>query len=165
MDITPSDIKKITDSSYDYEIEYLDKENNETTRRISPIRSFEYRDNDYLEAYCHLRKENRNFLCSSIVSFEILKTKKRKVFSPKHDEKKWGKTSSPKPVPKKDSGFTADLVTLAIKTIVAIPFALLGTALGASRGMGKSTAVFGESKHDWYHSQSGKKDKLYKIDA
>ena len=71
MDITPSDIKKITDSSYDYEIEYLDKENNETTRRISPIRSFEYRDNDYLEAYCHLRKENRNFLCSSIVSFEI----------------------------------------------------------------------------------------------
>ena len=30
--------------------------------------------------------------------------------------------------------------------------------------MGKSTAVFGESKHDWYHSQSGKKDRLCRID-
>ena len=69
------DIKKIINSPYDCKIEYLDKEYNSTIRRITPIRSFKYRDNDYLEAYCHLRKDNRNFLYSSIVSFEILETK------------------------------------------------------------------------------------------
>ena len=79
MDIAVSEQKKIISSPYNYEIQYLDKEDNETTRKITPIRFFKYRDNDYLEAYCHLRKDNRNFLCSSIVSYEILKTKKQRL--------------------------------------------------------------------------------------
>jgi len=156
------DLAKILSSSYDCEIEYLDKEDNETTRKITPIRSFKYRDNDYLEAYCHLRKDNRNFLCSSIVSFEILETKKRRVFSPKYDEKEWSKAPSPKPVPQKESDFAASLLTSVIMGIASIPFVLLGI-IGSSRGMGRSTAAFGESKYDWYHSQSGRKDKLYQI--
>ena len=164
MDIAVSEQKKIISSPYNYEIQYLDKEDNETTRKITPIRFFKYRDNDYLEAYCHLRKDNRNFLCSSIVSYEILKTKKQTVFSPKYDEKKWTKLHSPKPVVKEEPGFTASLLTYVLRGIVTIPFAILGMTLGGSRGMGKSTAVFGESNHVWYHSQSGKKDRLYKID-
>jgi len=34
------DLVEILSSSYDYEIEYLDKEDSETTRRITPIRLF-----------------------------------------------------------------------------------------------------------------------------
>ena len=162
MEITISDIKKMIDSPYDCKIEYLNKEYNSTIRRITPIRSFKYRDNDYLEAYCHLRKDNRNFLYSSIVSFEILETKKRRVFSPKYDEKEWSKAPSPKPVPQKESDFAASLLTSVIMGIASIPFVLLGI-IGSSRGMGRSTAAFGESKYDWYHSQSGRKDKLYQI--
>ena len=114
------DLAKILSSSYDCEIEYLDKEDNETTRKITPIRSFKYRDNDYLEAYCHLRKDNRNFLCSSIVSFEILETKKQRVFSPNHDEKKWSKAASPKPIPRRQSGFTESFLTSIITGIDSV---------------------------------------------
>lgn len=156
MDFTPNNSYKIT---------YIDKEGNETIRKITFIRNFRYRENTYLEAFCHLRKDHRNFISSSIISSEILLTKKRKVVKPRYDEKKWSKAPYPKPVPEKEPCFAADLVMLAIKTIVVIPFALLGMSLGASRGMGKSTAVFGESKHDWYHSQSGKKDQLYRVDS
>ena len=45
-----------------YKITYIDKEGNETIRKITFIRNFQYRENTYLEAFCHLRKDHRNFI-------------------------------------------------------------------------------------------------------
>ena len=138
-----------------YKITYIDKEGNETIRKITFIRNFQYRENTYLEAFCHLRKDYRNFLSSSIISSEILKRNKNHVFFPKYQEKEWSKAPTFKPVTRKKSSFISSLFVSILKGI-------LDTAFNPSRGMGRSTAVFGESVHDWYHSQSGKKDKLYK---
>tara|TARA_Y100000590_G_scaffold448663_1_gene585669 strand:- start:24 stop:473 length:450 start_codon:yes stop_codon:yes gene_type:complete len=149
MDFTPNNSYKIT---------YIDKEGNETVRKITFIRNFQYRENTYLEAFCHLRKDHRNFLSSSIISSEILKRKKNHVFFPKYQEKKWLKKSTLKPVTRKKSVFKSSLIVSIIKGILDIAFR-------PSRGMGRTTSVFGESVHDWYHSQSGRKDKLYKIDS
>lgn len=49
------------------EISYYARSTNETTEReISPQRLIYYRDNWYLDAYCHLRKELRSFSVDSI---------------------------------------------------------------------------------------------------
>ena len=50
-------------------IKFYSKGNNETTEReISPLRMIYYRDNWYLDAYCHLRKELRSFAIDGIKS-------------------------------------------------------------------------------------------------
>ena len=45
-----------------------------TEREISPQRLVHYRDNWYLDAWCHLRQELRSFAVDSIVNAEILET-------------------------------------------------------------------------------------------
>lgn len=56
-------------------IEYYSKGTNETTaREISPQRLIHYRDNWYLDAYCHLRKDLRSFAVDGIKSAILLNT-------------------------------------------------------------------------------------------
>jgi hypothetical protein len=48
-------------------IDYYSDFNNENTyREISPIKKFKLNSKNYLQAYCHLRKAERNFLTRSI---------------------------------------------------------------------------------------------------
>jgi len=57
-------------------IEYYSRGSNETTQReISPQRLIHYRDNWYLDAYCHLRKGLRSFSVDGIRSAILLNTK------------------------------------------------------------------------------------------
>ena len=57
-------------------ITYYSRGTNETTEReISPQRLIHYRDNWYLDAYCHLRKELRSFSVDGIKSAVLLNNK------------------------------------------------------------------------------------------
>lgn len=57
-------------------ITYYARSTDKTTiREISPQRLIFYRDNWYLDAYCHLRKELRSFAIDSIKSAHIANTK------------------------------------------------------------------------------------------
>jgi len=47
----------------DYYSEYNDES---TSREISPIKKFKYKNRNYLQAYCHKRKAERNFLTKAI---------------------------------------------------------------------------------------------------
>lgn len=56
-------------------ITYRARGTNQTTEReISPQRLVHYRDNWYLDAWCHLRRELRSFAVDSIVQAELLET-------------------------------------------------------------------------------------------
>lgn len=58
------------------QIEYYSKSKNETTsRKVSPQRLIFYRDNWYLDAYCHLREALRSFALDSITKAELLQQK------------------------------------------------------------------------------------------
>lgn len=62
------------------QIEYFSKGNNETTsREISPQRLIFYRDNWYLDAFCHLRKGLRSFALDGIRKSEGLSKKVEEV--------------------------------------------------------------------------------------
>ena len=74
MSIPLKSLYKIANSSNNVRIWYRSSSNIRTKRDISPIGL--YSDDDYLRAYCHLRKDYRNFLCSSITSFQLLKNEK-----------------------------------------------------------------------------------------
>tara|TARA_S200000501_G_C20733714_1_gene704065 strand:- start:45 stop:770 length:726 start_codon:yes stop_codon:yes gene_type:complete len=50
----------------DYYIDYIDRKGHESSRLISPIRIFDYKNKSYIEAYCHLREDIRNFGIESI---------------------------------------------------------------------------------------------------
>ena len=50
-----------------------------TEREISPQRLVHYRENWYLDAWCHLRNEVRNFAADSILHLEILATPAREI--------------------------------------------------------------------------------------
>jgi predicted DNA-binding transcriptional regulator YafY len=55
------------------EISYYAKSNNETTtREVSPQRLIYYRDNWYLDAYCHTKKALRSFSADGISKAQIL---------------------------------------------------------------------------------------------
>lgn len=55
------------------QIEYYSKSKDETTsRKVSPQRLIFYRDNWYLDAYCHLREALRSFALDSITKAELL---------------------------------------------------------------------------------------------
>lgn len=60
----------------DYYSEYNDES---TSREISPIKKYKYKSNNYLQAYCHKRKAERNFLTKSIESATEIDKKKTKV--------------------------------------------------------------------------------------
>ena len=48
-------------------IDYNSEFNQEiTSREISPIKKFKYKNRNYIQAYCHLRKDQRSFLIRSI---------------------------------------------------------------------------------------------------
>ncbi len=58
------------------QINFYSKGNNENTdREISPLRMIYYRDNWYLDAYCHLREGLRSFAIDGIRAAEILDNK------------------------------------------------------------------------------------------
>lgn len=58
------------------QISYYSRSSNETTEReISPQRLIYYRDNWYLDAYCHLRKELRSFAIDGIRSVALTNKK------------------------------------------------------------------------------------------
>lgn len=62
------------------QIEYYSKGSNETTNReVSPQRLIFYRDNWYLDAYCHLRKGLRSFALDGIRKAELLNKKAEEV--------------------------------------------------------------------------------------
>jgi len=61
-------------------ITFYSKGTNETTQReISPLRMIYYRDNWYLDAYCHLRDGLRSFAIDGIQAAEILEKKSIEV--------------------------------------------------------------------------------------
>lgn len=62
------------------QITYYAKVKNETTQReVSPQQLIYYRDNWYLDAYCHLREELRSFAVDGISSAVILDQKAKEV--------------------------------------------------------------------------------------
>jgi len=61
-------------------VRHYNRERNETTEReISPQRLVHYRDNWYVDAWCHLREGLRCFSLSSIGSAELLDTPARNI--------------------------------------------------------------------------------------
>ena len=68
-------------------IDYLGRGKNElTSRDISPQRLIYYKDNWYLDAYCHLKKDIRSFSVDVIQRVEILETKSIDVSEEKLNE-------------------------------------------------------------------------------
>ena len=68
-------------------IDYLGRGKNElTSRDISPQRLIYYKDNWYLDAYCHLKKDIRSFSVDAIQRVEILETKSIDVSEEKLNE-------------------------------------------------------------------------------
>jgi len=58
---------------------YARGKDEETEREISPQRLVHYRENWYLDAWCHLRKDVRNFAVDSIRKAELVETAAREV--------------------------------------------------------------------------------------
>jgi predicted DNA-binding transcriptional regulator YafY len=62
------------------DITYLSKGKGELTEReVSPQRLVHYRENWYLDAWCHLRNELRNFAVDSIQHVEVLEKPAREI--------------------------------------------------------------------------------------
>ena len=69
------------------EIDAWNRGRNETnTRTISPQRLVHYRDNWYVDAWCHLRNDLRSFSVDAIQRVKVLREKARNVTSAKLDE-------------------------------------------------------------------------------
>jgi predicted DNA-binding transcriptional regulator YafY len=69
------------------EIDAWNRGRNETnTRTISPQRLIHYRDNWYLDAWCHLRNDLRSFSVDAIQRVKVLREKARNVASAKLDD-------------------------------------------------------------------------------
>ena len=80
-----STIKKIIDKSLKKKkrlhIKHIKEDNGEETEReISPQKLFKYKNSNYLQTYCHLRKAERSFKVKSIYEASILE---KKMFKPK----------------------------------------------------------------------------------
>ena len=61
-------------------ISHFSRQNGKTTEReVSPQRLVHYRDNWYLDAWCHLREDIRNFSIDAIPQLEILGTAAKEV--------------------------------------------------------------------------------------
>lgn len=69
------------------EIDAWNRGRNETnTRTISPQRLVHYRDNWYLDAWCHLRNDLRSFSVDAIQRVKVLREKARNVATTKLDD-------------------------------------------------------------------------------
>jgi predicted DNA-binding transcriptional regulator YafY len=65
-------------------ISYFAKSTNQTTQReISPQRLIHYRDNWYLDALCHLKKELRSFSIDGILNAELILTAAQEISNEK----------------------------------------------------------------------------------
>jgi predicted DNA-binding transcriptional regulator YafY len=64
-----------------------------TEREVSPQRLVYYRDNWYLDAWCHLREGLRNVFCDAIQQAEIL-DKRAKEVSEKRSTKCWARATA-----------------------------------------------------------------------
>ena len=62
------------------------KDDRETEREISPQRLVHYRDNWYLDAYCHLREDLRSFAIDAIRAAELRDTRAREIPAAELDE-------------------------------------------------------------------------------
>ena len=61
-------------------IDYYSDFNKENTyREISPIKKFKLKSRNYLQAYCHLRKAERNFLTKCIATASGMEKKRTSV--------------------------------------------------------------------------------------
>ena len=58
---------------------YGRKDDRETEREISPQRLVHYRDNWYLDAYCHLRQDLRSFAVDAIRDARLLDTRAKEI--------------------------------------------------------------------------------------
>ena len=68
-------------------IDYLGRGKNEiTSRNISPQRLIYYKDNWYLDGWCHLKEDIRSFSVDSIQRLEILETIAKDISEEKLDE-------------------------------------------------------------------------------
>ena len=81
---TTSGIHKCIDKSIKEKkrilIDYYSEYNGENTQReISPIKKFKYKNKTYLQAYCHKRKAERNFLTRSIETAKEIDKKRTKI--------------------------------------------------------------------------------------
>jgi predicted DNA-binding transcriptional regulator YafY len=65
---------------------YSRKDDRETEREISPQRLVHYRDNWYLDAYCHLRQDLRSFAVDAIRHAAIQETPAKEVRDAELDE-------------------------------------------------------------------------------
>ena len=57
------------------DISYQSYNSQITSRQVSPVKKFKYQGEDYLQAYCHLRNDERNFKIDSIIEATISKKK------------------------------------------------------------------------------------------
>jgi predicted DNA-binding transcriptional regulator YafY len=65
---------------------YSRKDDRETEREISPQRLVHYRDNWYLDAYCHLRQDLRSFAVDAVREARLLDTRAKEIPSGELDE-------------------------------------------------------------------------------
>jgi predicted DNA-binding transcriptional regulator YafY len=65
---------------------YNREKDRETTRDVSPQRLVHYRDNWYLDAYCHLREDLRSFAVDAIRDASLLDARVREVAKSELDE-------------------------------------------------------------------------------
>jgi len=84
-----STIKKIIDKSLKKKkrlhIKHIKEDNGEETEReISTQKIFKYKNSNYLQTYCHLRKAERSFKVKSIYEASMLE---KKMFKPKRLKK------------------------------------------------------------------------------
>lgn len=162
MSISWESFKKIADSPYKVKIWYTDKSGNKTIRIISPIKALEYGANDYLEAYCHTREDNRKFIFSSISTFEILNEPK-KIGAMKDSGFIWinNETKVHLEPPNKyinapECSEVEKFILLVAKVflyIIFLPIVALasGGSRRSSRGSGISSSFSRRSARDYYH--------------
>jgi len=65
---------------------YNRKDDRETEREVSPQRLVHYRDNWYLDAYCHLREDLRSFAVDAIREARLLDERAKEVAASELDE-------------------------------------------------------------------------------
>ena len=65
---------------------YNRKDDRETEREISPQRLVHYKDNWYVDAYCHLREDLRSFAIDAIRAAELRDTRAREIPAAELDE-------------------------------------------------------------------------------
>ena len=64
---------------------YNRKDDRETEREVSPQRLAHYRDNWYLDAYCHLREDLRSFAVDALRAAELREARAKEVPAPELD--------------------------------------------------------------------------------